>query len=60
MVLSLQAKGREFEFSYVLGFYFLFHLCLIPLSSSILDVSRPLSNVLCIIIFQKGDFFEIE
>ena len=59
MVLSLQAKGREFEFTYVLVF-FLFHLCLIPLSSFILDVPGPLSNVLCIIIFQKGDFFETE
>ena len=42
------------------SFFFLFHLCLIPLSSFILDVPGPLSNVLCIIIFQKGDFFEIE
>ena len=32
-------------------FFFLFHLLLIRLSSFIIDVPLPLSNVLCIIIF---------
>ena len=52
MVESLQPKGREFESTYVLVF-FVFLLYSIRLTSFIIDVPRPLSNVLWIIIFKR-------
>ena len=53
MVESLQPKGPEFESTYVLGFFFVFLLYSIRLTSFIIDVPRPLSNVLWIIIFKR-------
>ena len=54
MVESLQTKGREFESMYVLVFFVLyFYLYFIGLTSFIIDVPRPLSNVLWIIIFKR-------
>ena len=49
IVQSLQPKGLEFESTYVLVFVFLFcsiTLYSIRLTSFIIDVPRPLSNVL--------------
>ena len=55
MVQSLQSKGREFESKYVLVLFFCFVFLLhsIRLTSFIIDVPRPLSNVLWIIIFKR-------
>ena len=54
MVESLQPEDREFESMYVLVFFLLyFYLYLIGLTSFIIDVRRPLSNVLWIIIFKR-------
>ena len=36
-------------------FFFILFFIMIRLSASIIDVPQPLKNVLCIIIFQKGD-----
>ena len=52
MVESLQPKGREFESTYVLVF-FVFLLYSIRLTLFIIDVPRPLSSVLWIIIFKR-------
>ena len=55
MVQSLQPKGREFESTYVLVLFFFalyFYLYSTRLTSFIIDVPRPLSNVLWIIIFK--------
>ena len=51
MVESLQPKGREFESTYVLFFVFLLYS--IRLTSFIIDVPRPLSSVLWVIIFKR-------
>ena len=57
MVESLQTKGHEFESTYVLVCFFVFvlhfYLYSIRLTSFIIDVPRPLSNVLWIIIFKR-------
>ena len=57
MIHSLQPKGREFESTYVLFLLFFFvlyfYLYSIRLTSFIIDVPRPLSNVLWIIIFKR-------
>ena len=52
MVESFQPKGREFESAYVLG---CFCFVLIRLTSFLIhvDVPRPLSNVLWIVIFKR-------
>ena len=62
MIQSLQPKGCEFESMCVLVFLFLgfFYLYSIHLSSFIIDVPRPLSNFLWIIIFQKVDAYHIK
>ena len=52
MVQSLQPKCREFEPTHVLVFLYVY-LYLIGLTSFIIDVPRPLSNVLWIIIFKR-------
>ena len=53
MVQSLQPKGREFESTYVLIFScFDFFFVILPYSI-IIDVPRPLINVLWIIIFKR-------
>ena len=52
MVESLQPKGRKFESTYVLVF-FVFLLYSIRLTLFIIDVPRPLSSVLWIIIFKR-------
>ena len=57
MVQNLQPKGREFESTYVLVFFFFFFFVFyqysIRLTSFIIDVPRPLPNVLWIIIFKR-------
>ena len=57
MIHILQPKGREFESTYVLVlFCFVFFYLLnysIRLTSFIIDVPRPLSNVFWIIIFKR-------
>ena len=57
MAESLQPKGREFESMNVLVFwgvfFIVFYLYLIGLTSFIIDIPRPLSNVLWIIIFKR-------
>ena len=52
MVECLQPKGREFESTCVLVFFYLYS---IGLSSFLTDVPRPPSNDLWIILFQKVD-----
>ena len=46
-------KAREFEFTYVLVFCVYFYLFSIGLTSVIIEIPRPLSNVLWIIIFKR-------
>ena len=55
MVQSLQPKGHEFESTHVLVLFFVlyFYLYSIRLASFIIDVPRPLSNFLWIIIFKR-------
>ena len=56
MVESLQPKGGEFESVYVLFFRFCFlyfSLYSMCLTSFIINVPRPLSNVLWIIVFER-------
>ena len=59
MVQTLQPKGREFESMYVIIFFvlffifFYFYLYSIRLTSITIDVPRPLSNVVWIIIFKR-------
>ena len=55
MVQCLQPKGCELESTYVLFFFFFlyFYLYSIRLTSFIINVPRPLSNFLWIVIFKR-------
>ena len=55
MIQGFQPKGREFDSTCSCFVFVLFYPYLIRLSTFIVDVPRPLSNVLWIFVFQKVD-----